>query len=87
MYGNHYGGTHGHSAGNFSTSHMYDDEDPIGIVKSSGKKKSIFLDTKPTLDKRPSYAFTNNQVAHGTTELNAAPAASFSETLDEVCQL
>lgn len=59
------------------------DEDNIPGMVRSGKKKSIFLDTKPTLDKRPSYTWTgHNKVGHG--ELHGGPKQAFTENDLEV---
>lgn len=81
MYLNQY---HGESVSNLTPRTSIDGDIP-GMVRSAPKKKSIFLDTKPTLDKRPSYAFaTQNKVGQGH-ELHPGSKQAFGQDdMDEV---
>lgn len=84
MYLNHHYHEQGSSSLTPRTS-IGGDGDIPGMPRS-GKKKSIFLDTKPSLDKRPSYGgFTTgqNKIGQGS-ELHPGSKQAFVDDGDEV---
>lgn len=80
MYMNHY---HDQGASSLTPRTSIDGDMP-GMVRS-GKKKSIFLDTKPSLDKRPSYGFiAQNKVGQGSDLHPGSKQAFVQDDCEEV---
>lgn len=80
MYGNHYP-NYGEGA-SLGPRLSVDDEMLAGV--KSAKKKSIFLDTKPSLDKRPSYGFSaQNKVGNTDLNVTGSKLAFIEETISD----